>query len=112
MEREMTVRDFLALLRGEIAERQKLVTEMEARIAPSPGRKSGQTAAAVEILRTAGRPMHGLQELLPALEAQGYVIGSRAGFGTGLLRTGQIVRTAPGTFAYKASVPANDADAL
>jgi hypothetical protein len=44
--------------------------------------------------------MHGLHEILPALQARGFVLRSRAGFATTLLRTGQVRRTAPGTFAY------------
>ena len=53
--------------------------------------------------------MHGLDELLPALAARGYRVRNRSGFATILLRTGKIVRTAPGTYAYAAPVPANDA---
>ena len=110
MDRQTSVGDFLSTLKREIEERQRLVSELEARVGAEPApRKTGHTHAAVEILREAGRPMHGLDEVLPALEAMGYRPVSRAGFGTGLLRTGKIIRTAPGTFAYKAS-PANDAD--
>ena len=55
----------------------------------------------MEILREAGRPMHGLTELLPALEARGIKVKHTAGLATILMRTGMVERTAPGTFAVK-----------
>lgn len=97
----------VAVLRSEIAAKQTLLAGLEAMIAgPSPRagprkRRSGIGAAAAEILRQTARPMHGLRELIPALEAQGHVIASRAGFATLLLRNSEIERRAPGTFALK-----------
>jgi hypothetical protein len=102
MNRDMTVGDLVSLLKREIAERQNLIRELEARARPSsaPGRPRGGIATtAIDVLRDAGRPMHGLSELLPAIEARGVHIASRAGFATSLLRTDKITRTAPGTYA-------------
>src|SRR5579884_4313785 len=102
MDRDMSVGDLVSLLKQEIAERQKLVEQLRARLGEtSTPRKSGVAAEAVEILRSAGRPMHGLREILPELQRRGFVPGSRAGFATALLRTGNVIRTAPGTFAYR-----------
>jgi len=101
MTRDTTVRDLVSLLRREIADRQALVERLEAIVGTEPPtRTKGIGAAAVEILRDAGRPMHARGEILPALEARGFKPKSTAGFATTLLRTGQIRRTAPGTFAY------------
>ena len=57
--------------------------------------------AAVELLRAAGRPMHGLREIVPALLADGFKIANPSGLATSLMRTGLVVRTAPGTFGLK-----------
>lgn len=65
------------------------------------GKKPSIAAASLEILRQAGRPMHGLRELLPALEAMGLKVKHKAGLATILMRTGEVVRTSPGTFAMK-----------
>jgi hypothetical protein len=101
MDRNMTVGDLVSLLRREIAQRQSLLKELESRLDAAPSaRKKGAGLAAVEILRAAGRPMHGLGEILPALHTSGYEINSKAGLPALLLRTGQVRRTAPGTFAY------------
>jgi hypothetical protein len=64
-------------------------------------RVGGVGAAAVQVVRAAGRPLHGLREIIPALEAQGYKIKHRAGLATTLLRTGALERVAPGTFGLK-----------
>lgn len=121
MNREMSVGELLSELKREIADRQRLVDELEARVGGEPARKTGMAAAAIAILKDAGRPMHGLHEILPALQAKGFVVGSRAGFSTALLRTGSVERVAPGTFRYKTNLdvkkteqggtatPANDA---
>jgi hypothetical protein len=45
--------------------------------------------------------MHGLREIIPALESQGYRLKHRAGLATTLMRSGVVERTAPGTFAVK-----------
>lgn len=101
MDRNMTVGDLVSLLRREIEQRQSLLAELESRIDAAPvTRKKGAGVAAVEILRAAGRPMHGLGEILPQLQTSGYELASKAGFATLLLRTGQVRRTAPGTFVY------------
>src|SRR5271166_5025820 len=65
------------------------------------GKKPSIAAASIEILRRAGRPMHGLREIMPALEAQGIRMRYKAGLATILIRTGEVERTAPGTFALK-----------
>lgn len=111
MNRETSVGELLATLKTEIAERQQLVDALEARVGPEVRGSRGMGAAAVEILRAAGRPMHGIRDILPALEAQGYRLPSKAGFATTLMRTGQIVRVAPGTFAYEERREKNDAEA-
>jgi uracil phosphoribosyltransferase len=101
MGRDTTIGELLALLKSEITDRKALVDKLESMVgAEPPTRTKGLALAAVEILRAAGRPMHGLHEILPALQARGFVLRSRAGFATTLLRTGQVRRTAPGTFAY------------
>ncbi len=114
----------ITLLRKEIDERKTALSILEALVAQGVtalpavangagpasrgGRRRGgrggkQTVgqAAVAIMRAAGRPLHGLREIIPALEAQGYKISHRAGLATTLLRTGEVVRTSPGTFAVK-----------
>jgi hypothetical protein len=45
--------------------------------------------------------MHGGRELVPALEAQGHKVNNPNGLATTILRTGEVERTSPGTFAYK-----------
>jgi hypothetical protein len=65
------------------------------------GKKPTIAAASLEILRAAGRPLHGLREILPALEAQGIKIKHKAGLATVLMRTGEVERTSPGTFAVR-----------
>ena len=65
------------------------------------GKKPTIAAASLEILRAAGRPLHGLREILPALEAQGIKIKHKAGLATVLMRTGEVDRTSPGTFAVR-----------
>jgi hypothetical protein len=107
MNRGTTVGDFVSLLRTEIAERQALLAQLESRIddgAPALKKRSIGIAAA-SILRDAGRPMHGLDEILPALVASGYEVKRREGFATTLLRVRGIVRVAPGTFAYDPNAP-------
>jgi hypothetical protein len=116
MNRETTVADLAAALKREIADRQRMLADIEARMAAQPQPRTatphtGAAAEAVEILRSARRPMHGLHEIVPELARRGFVVRSRAGFCTALLRTKRVVRTAPGTFAY-AEPPANDAGAL
>jgi len=69
----------------------------QARGHPPP---NGIYAAALEILRAAGRPMHGLSEILPALEARGLVV-SRYALAGNLMRTGAVERTGRGTFGLK-----------
>jgi hypothetical protein len=103
MDRETTIGDFVSLLKQEIAERQKLVDELESRVGKEPRAtsRSGLGAEAIEILRAAGRPMHGLHELLPELERRGYTMRSRGNLAGALLSTKRITRTAPGTFALK-----------
>jgi hypothetical protein len=120
MQRNMPVGAAIDLLRKEIAEKQSVLAALEAMVtagtestahalptngAPKPGARRGKklsvARAGLEILKTAGRPMHGLREIVPALEAQGYKIKHRAGFATVLLRTNQVERTAPGTFKLK-----------
>lgn len=117
----------IALLRKEIAERQTALYMLEALIAggtspasaangvplpplpvaaaSGPQRRKRPTQsiarAAVELLRATGRPMHGLREIIPALEAQGYKFKHKTGLATTLMRTGKVDRTAPGTFALK-----------
>jgi hypothetical protein len=56
--------------------------------------------AAIDILRAANRPMHALAEIVPALQAAGYKVHPH-GLATTLLRTGQVVRVARGTFALR-----------
>ena len=91
MDRNMTVGDLVSLLRREIEQRQSLLAELESRLDAAPAvRRKGAGLAAVEILRAAGRPMHGLGEILPALQTEGYELNSRAGFATLLLRTGKV----------------------
>ena len=106
MTRDMTVGDLVSLLKREIADRQRLVDDLEARVAPKPTgprvpRKTSVASATAEILRETGRPMHGLDEIFPELSRRGLAPRSRAGFATTLLRTGEIVRTAPGTYALR-----------
>jgi hypothetical protein len=108
MDSELTVKALVCLLKREIEERRALVAALEARVgeAPQPARRTGVSAAAVEILREVGRPMHGLGEILPMLKARGFDVSKRAGFASVVMRSGQVVRTAPGTYALK---PAADA---
>jgi hypothetical protein len=121
MRADMPIATVIAILKKEIADRQAALSVLEGLVAPgtpgvSPvatptngtgvrgkrgGKKLAIGKAAVEILRSAGRPMHGLREVMPALEAQGYKIKHKAGLATTLLRTGEVERTAPGTFAFK-----------
>jgi hypothetical protein len=121
---EMTVGALAASVRKEIEERQAFLAMLEGVMAngvspstPFPngaangvqaggrprrgGKKQSIAVASLEILRQAGRPLHGLRELLPQLEAQGLKVKHKAGLATVLMRTGQVERTAPGTFALK-----------
>jgi hypothetical protein len=108
MVQEMTVQALVCLLEREIEERRTLVAALRARMGGEPkaapaARRTGVGAAVVAILREAGRPMHGLGEILPALNARGFEVSRRAGFASVVLRTGQTVRTAPGTYALKSA---------
>lgn len=81
-----------------------LITAPDAPTATRPSRRHHDgrpsiAAAAEAILRSANRPMHGLREILPLLEAQGYHLAHRASLAGTLTRGRRIVRTAPGTFA-------------
>jgi len=105
MDREMTVGALVRLLRDEIAERETLLVGLEMRLGrdpppDAPPREKGPSiaSAVVAVLREVGRPMHGLDEIIPALAARGIHVKNKAGFATLLLRTRQIVRTSPGTF--------------
>ena len=115
MRTDMPIGTAIAMLKKEIAEKQAALSVLETLVAngsnaaaqgtgprPRRGRPTQSVgAAAVDILKATGRPMHGLREILPALLDQGYKIKHRAGLATTLLRTGEIERTAPGTFAVK-----------
>jgi hypothetical protein len=112
MDSELTVKALVCQLKREIEERRTLLAGLEARCGeepetqqPTPARRTGMTAAAVEVLREVGRPMHGLGEILPALKARGFDVSKRAGFASVIMRSGQVVRVAPGTYALK---PARD----
>lgn len=114
MDRDTTVREFVCALKREIEERRTLIAALEARVGsdekPEPASprvcRTGMTSAVLDILREAGRPMHALNEVIPALEARGFTVRSKGGFATLMLRTGQVVRTAPGTYALKPAVDA------
>jgi hypothetical protein len=110
MDREITVKALVCLLKEEIAERRVLLAGLETRLGedgPSPAHKrTGMGAAAVEILREGGRPMHGLGEILPALKARGFDVSRRAGFASVMMRNPEVVRTAPGTYALKPTADA------
>lgn len=121
LSREMPIGAAIALLKKEIADRQSALFILEGLVAQgiqtapvaaatanglnTRGRKGkgklSLAKAGVEILRAAGRPMHGGRELVPALEAQGYKVKHPNGLATTLMRTGEVKRTDPGTFAYK-----------
>jgi hypothetical protein len=108
-------------LKREIAERQaalvvletlveKGVSSVPASASSQPVKRgrprlgaAGSTAvdAAVIIVREAGRPMHGLSEILPELERRGHHYSHRASLASSLLKSGKFVRTAPGTFGLK-----------
>jgi hypothetical protein len=116
-----------AKIRRQVEDLQRLLIQLEAMTASSPSttsttsttkqrkqgfpsgtptsastlRNRGIGQAALEVLRQAGRPMHGLREVLPIIEQQGFHVRSRSGFATLLVRTGQVVRVAPGTFAFR-----------
>jgi hypothetical protein len=118
--RDMTVGDAITALKKEIQDRAKTLSVLEQMVAnqgpeEEPGSHPRQDDAprarrrsspgsvgsnAVEILQAAGRPMHGLRELLPALQARG-LKPSKASLPTTLMRQkSRIRRTAPGTWAY------------
>jgi hypothetical protein len=114
----------IATLKKEAADRQSAAAILEALIATVTGeptspaeegprhrrrgkRGAGCGQAAIEIIRAAGRPLHGLTEILPALEARGYRI-ERSGLPTTLMRTKRIRRTAPGTFGLKDALYASN----
>jgi hypothetical protein len=110
MNRDTTIGDLVSLLKREIAERQTLIAALEARLGPERAAPVAKVAkksdvsvatAAAEILREKGRPMHGLDEILPALAERGIIVRNRNGFGTTMLRNPEIVRTAPGTYGLK-----------
>lgn len=120
MNEQTPIGSAIAQLKREIAERQSALAILQALVekvpAPTanghpprghPPRETGLVRAAVAVLKAAGRPMHGVSEVIPALEAQGYRVKHRSGFSSLLLRTGEVLRTAPGTFAYR-SVPEDD----
>lgn len=122
MNKNATVDDLLQLLDRKIEDYRHLKFAVEAIVHPgkrptnpslpptppasavnaATHARTGQSvgSAALAILRAANRPMHGLSELVPALERQGYRV-SRHGLATTLLRTGQVVRTGRGTFAAR-----------
>jgi hypothetical protein len=130
--KNMTIAAAISALKKEAAERLSAASILEAVTAsgvsevgvsePAPAsndgrrrtrRKRGEGAGrvAVEIIRNAGRPLHGLTEIVPALEARGIKIRS-SGLPTCIMRTGQAIRVAPGTYGLKngtggPSVPAD-----
>jgi hypothetical protein len=93
----------LFILKAFLAQPVTASTETPAtsRIRTARGANTHSAAkTAVEILREAGRPLHGLREIVPALMARGYSI-SPAGLPSALIRFPEVVRVAPGTFAYQ-----------
>ena len=112
MHSNMRIGAVIAQLRKEIADKQTALATLEALVAGNESppesapvkmpveRQYGMGKAAVEILKAAGRPLHGRRELLPALEAKGFKVRTTH-IATMLMRTKQVTRTAPGTFAYK-----------
>jgi hypothetical protein len=121
MNRNTTIGDALKYLDSSIERFRGLKFALEALITPSsapdPGRppsppasainaaayaRTGQGvgAAAISILEAAQRPLHGLTEIVPALESAGYRV-SRHALATTLLRTSRIVRVARGTYALR-----------
>jgi hypothetical protein len=111
----MTVGDAIASLRKEIQDRAKALSVLEEMVAnsgpesPAPmiqgrrRRKGGPPqsvgAHAVDVLHTAGKPMHALREILPALLARGLKV-SKQSLPTTLGRQKELRRTARGTWAY------------
>ncbi len=119
LHRNMPIAAAIAALKKEAADRQSAAAILEALIATvgseprSVGddgprrrrrgkRRDGSARVAIEIIRAAGRPLHGLREIVPALEARGFHI-KKSGLPTTLMRSGGIERTAPGTFGLKAA---------
>ncbi len=127
LHKNMPIGAAIAALKREVADRQSALAILEALLAPSGQsaptttngttrrrrkgkRRGGSARLAVEIIRAAGRPMHGLTEIIPALEARGLKFKNPSGLATALMRTGEIERTAPGTFGLKdGSGRSNDA---
>ena len=108
---QTTIGAVVTTLRREIDERKTLLAMLEAITATGASapaetirrrrNRSPIVVASLEILRDAGRPMHGLTELLPALEARGLKLAHPASLATALMRSGEVDRPSPGTFAAK-----------
>jgi hypothetical protein len=105
----MSIDTEIAFLERESADEQRRLAALRAcqrarlpshRRVPGTGRLSFARAA-IEVLKVTGRPVHGTRELLPVLEVLGYTLKHRSGLPTVLMRTGQVERVAPGTFALR-----------
>jgi hypothetical protein len=124
----MTVRDAIALLEAEIAEKKTLLAALKSAVgAPksngaaetSGGALGGQAAlpsarqvpagrplplpaAAALALKEAGKPMHALHELLPLLAGRGVKV-SNTTLPTALSRAKNVRKISPGVWAYDGS---------
>jgi hypothetical protein len=75
---------------------------------PRPERRLSVARAAIEMLARAQRPLHGMTEIVPHLQAEGYNVHAH-GLATTLLRTGLVERVSRGTFALKPGVRSEQA---
>jgi len=117
MNRGMSVSGVMLVLERDIAKKTALLKALVAIVPQAKTRKRAAKqsvtpkrpslgVAVVDILRAAHRPMHGLREILPALESRGYRVTDRPGLATTILRRPEVERTAPGTYAVRETVVA------
>lgn len=119
METTTTLGDAIARLEHEIDDRQRALAVLKAMVrsdAPPPTHhekmngttKRGATSdpqsktvggAAADILRTAGRPMHALREILPLIQEKGIAV-SKTTLPTALGRRKDLKKIEPGVWTY------------
>jgi hypothetical protein len=68
-------------------------------IPPPP--KPSLLRAAIEVLREAGRPLHATSQIVPILEARGYVMSHKSNLASAFGKCRDVEKVGVGTFALK-----------
>jgi hypothetical protein len=114
LNRSMTICDAILALRSEVDSKMHLLAELEkvfnedvtaeanpavAAVSKKKTSNYGIGYEAAKILREAGRPMHAMREIHPALAAKG-IKCAKAGLATSMTRSGLCQRVGRGLFAH------------